>query len=453
MKKVLFLTSNFPPSRSVGTQRVTKILKYMDPARYQFHILTLDEAFYGNQWDDSHVLEKRVPPATGVTRQPFKDLTSVFTWMKAKVTPKKSTVSAASPKASGKQGNGSGAARNTRPGLLTRWINGLRDAIFGVLEFPDKYIGWYRSAVKEGTRLVRDNKIDIILTTAPPHSLFVMATRIKKQTGAKLVLDYRDPWALSRWDKGSRLKTFFEHYLEKKAITTADAVLFVTDKLKEAYAHHYAHLNPEKFHVFYNGYDADDFEGKQNQPSGNPLRFVHLGTLYKKRNPQKLFDAVKKLKDEGLLSADKVRFEFIGYVARELSFLYDYLESLDISDLVTFEDNITFDQSLQTMYAASVLVIVQPFTDLQVPAKLLEYMYTRRPILALCEPGSATAAMVEKGRLGYVAASQDVDAIANGIKELLRHLEQPQFEPDESYIRGFDMKTYIAQLDNIFGNL
>ncbi|HHM01368.1 MAG TPA: hypothetical protein ENJ15_00020, partial [Caldithrix abyssi] len=81
MKKVLFLTSNFPPGRTVGTQRVTKILKYMDDSEFEFHVLTLEEAFYGDRYDKNKPLEKRIPDSVKVYRTPFRDLTSGFTYV------------------------------------------------------------------------------------------------------------------------------------------------------------------------------------------------------------------------------------------------------------------------------------------------------------------------------------------------------------------------------------
>ncbi len=452
MKKVLFLTSNFPPGRTVGTQRVTKILKYIDGAEFEFHVLTLEESFYGDTYDKSKALEQRVPDSVRVYRTPIRDLTKVFTYVKSLITGKKEQA-ALERSSNGQRKNSAPGKQQNDKSLASRLAHKGRDFFFSFLEFPDKYIGWYRDAVREGVRIVREEKIDILLTTAPPHSLFVMAARIKKLTGVKLVLDYRDPWALSRWDKGNRIKTASESYLEKKAIKAADAALFVTDKLQKEYARHYHRFNPEKFHVFYNGYDADDFRGKQCAPTGPPLRFIHLGTLYKKRNPEKLFEAVKQLKDEGLLSAGQVQFEFIGYVARELDFLFDKLTDYGLDDLITFKPNIDFTRSLTTMYEASVLIIVQPFTDLQVPAKLLEYMYTERPILALCEPGSATAEVIENGSLGVVAASQDVAEIRKAILKLLDHLQKPRFKADARYIQSFNMKEYIKKLEDIFRSL
>lgn len=446
MRNILFLTTDFPPSRTVGTQRVTKILKYVNPDCFRFFVLTLDEESYKNRFDKNNFLEKRLPPDIKVFRVGMRDLTRGFTYITALIRGKSEKKTAFPTKERPAITN----KQTEKKEILNKLIDWGRRVIFPVLEFPDKHIGWIFSAIEEAVRVIKKNKIDILLTTAPPHSLFIMAWFIKRKTGVKLVLDYRDPWALSRWDKGSVVKSGLENILEKRIIKAADAALFVTDKMYKAYARHYAQFNPAKFHVFYNGYDSDDFKDQRTDPDKREtIRVVHLGSLYKKRNPEKLFMAVKNLYEKGVFKKQDIRFEFIGFVATELAFLYDLIRENGLDPFIEFKDNIAFNESIRTMYAADALLIVQPFTDLQVPAKLLEYMYTRKPILALAEPDSATDMVIREGRLGFTAASQDVAEIEKAIINLLEHLKNPQFTPNETYIESFNMKNYIGKLEKI----
>ena len=72
------------------------------------------------------------------------------------------------------------------------------------------------------------------------------------------------------------------------------------------------------------------------------------------------------------------------------------------------------------MLAAShVLVVIQPHTKVQVPAKLYEYVGLRRPILALAEEG-AVARVVRDGDFGLVVPPTDVDGIATALTHLYR---------------------------------
>ncbi|KAA3613248.1 MAG: glycosyltransferase [Calditrichaeota bacterium] len=454
MKKVLFLTSNFPPSASVGTQRVTKILKFIDPEKFQFSVLTLNESYY-TEFGTENLMAKRVPDSIKVYRTDMLDPTMFFTRLKSFLTRSSSKNSTGQSKNNKSKSSTSTVTKtNQKVSLIGKMINSFRDIIFGILEFPDKHIGWMPKAVKEGVKIVKEQNIDIIYTTAPPHSLFVMALKIKKRTGVKLVLDFRDPWALSRWDAGSAIKTKLEKYLERKTIKGADAAIFVTQKLHQEYAKFYKNYNPEKFFLFFNGYDSDDFKDcDKTHPENNPKRFVHLGSLYKKRNPENLFRALKNLKDAGKIKTGEVLFEFIGYVGAELNFLYAMLEELDISDLVVFKPLIDFKESIQTMFDADALIIVQPGTDLQIPAKLFEYMYTRRPILALAEHDSATDKVIKEAELGYVAASQDIAEIEQAVLDMIIRINSGKFSANENYIDSFDMKTYIKKLEECLNEI
>ncbi|RLD15754.1 hypothetical protein DRI50_03500, partial [candidate division KSB1 bacterium] len=329
-------------------------------------------------------------------------------------------------------------------------IDRIRGFLFAIFEFPDKYIGWLPNAVRESIRLIREEKIEAIFTTAPPHSLFLMALLVKKITKVKLILDYRDPWALSRWDRGNSLKSMLEKWLERSAIKAADLCLFVTPKLREEYAKVYGQFGQSKFKVFSNGYDPDDFKQiAVNDSFGQGkdfVRFVHLGTLYKKRDPSNIFLAIAELLNEGVLKPKAVYFDFIGTVARELRNIHELIEKLNLTEVVRFLPPVPFAESLRTMYQADCLLLIQPGTDLQIPAKLFEYMFTRKPILAISEPKSATEQAILEGQLGIFAPAGDVAQIKNAIIKCLEIINQ-KIEPNEAYIQQFDYSKYIKILE------
>ena len=70
--------------------------------------------------------------------------------------------------------------------------------------------------------------------------------------------------------------------------------------------------------------------------------------------------------------------------------------------------------------ASHVLVVIQPDTTVQVPAKLYEYVGLRRPILALAEDG-AVARVVRDGDFGLVVSPTNVDGIATALTHLYRN--------------------------------
>jgi len=448
-QKILLLTINFPPNPSVGTHRVAKILKYIDMQRFEFHVLTLKEKYYNTSSGLKSGDMDKIPSSVQVYRTDRSDLTSIFTRIKASLLRLKTRSSAKAPQSvnTQKQRPPSGAHSQ-------HWIYNVRNFIFSMVEFPDKYIGWAFTAIREGVRIVKREQIDIIMTTAPPHSLFIMATIIKKLTKARLVLDFRDPWALSRWDSGNAFGTKVERWLEKWTLKHADLCLFVTQNLKEEYSRVYRSCNGHKFKLFSNGYDPDDFKHTSVETSApsTPFRLVHLGTLYKKRDPWPLIQAVTQLLKNGQLRPEEFQIELIGRIATELSAIPGRAQELGADRVVKFLPPVSFQESITTMFRAGGLLLLQPGTDLQVPAKLFEYMYTQKPILAIAEPGSATERIIQKGELGVVAPSTDVDKIEKAILQLLSRAKT-KHHPRKEYIQSFNFKSYIGELESYLGKL
>ena len=52
-------------------------------------------------------------------------------------------------------------------------------------------------AVREGRKLLRETRHDVILVSGPPFSSFLIGAKLSRETGVPLVLDYRDEWTIS----------------------------------------------------------------------------------------------------------------------------------------------------------------------------------------------------------------------------------------------------------------
>ena len=90
-----------------------------------------------------------------------------------------------------------------------------------------------------------------------------------------------------------------------------------------------------------------------------------------------------------------------------------------LEEFVTLVPQVSHRESLRRLASSHALLLIQPDTHLQVPGKLFEYMYLRRPILALTGPG-ATADLVREHALGIVAEPTAVSEIADALERLMR---------------------------------
>ena len=60
---------------------------------------------------------------------------------------------------------------------------------------PDSRIGWNYFAFKKAKKLIKDNNINCVITSGPPHSSHLIGKKIYNKFKLKWIVDLRDPWA------------------------------------------------------------------------------------------------------------------------------------------------------------------------------------------------------------------------------------------------------------------
>src|SRR5207248_3966628 len=57
---------------------------------------------------------------------------------------------------------------------------------------PDENVSWNLTAIPAAVRIVRQEGIDVVLTTSPPSSVHLVGAAVKRATGARWIADLRD---------------------------------------------------------------------------------------------------------------------------------------------------------------------------------------------------------------------------------------------------------------------
>ncbi len=98
------------------------------------------------------------------------------------------------------------------------------------------------------------------------------------------------------------------------------------------------------------------------------------------------------------------------------------------------------------MKRSSVLLVLQPDSPLQVPAKIYEYVATGRPLLLIGGEG-ATANLVNRHALGVSSPNQ-----VESIKVLLQELatgKQKLVPPDPARVNRFEYRSLTGELSAV----
>jgi hypothetical protein len=148
---------------------------------------------------------------------------------------------------------------------------------------------------------------------------------------------------------------------------------------------------------------------------------THAGNLYGARNPLPLLEGLATCLRDGRIPADGIRLALVGKIASTFD-VGAAIARLGLTGVVSVTPPVSHDTSLGLLSASHVLVVIQPDTALQVPAKLYEYIGLRRHILALADDG-AVARVIRDGDFGMVVPPTDVDRVALALTRLYARRE------------------------------
>ncbi len=290
---------------------------------------------------------------------------------------------------------------------------------------PDPELAWWLSAAPAGAALVREHDLDVILSSAPPFTSHLVAAEVARRTGVPFVVDFRDPWSRAPWAlewRNQGWTGWVHRRLERFTIRRAARVVLNTKPMQEDFVAHYPPEIAAKFVTIPNGFDTDALDrGVRPVPRTAPqdtLVLCHTGNLYQARDPRPLLRALATVLTDGSMPADAFRLQLVGGAGGEFDTAGE-VARLGLAHAVEFVPPVSHGESLGYLRAADILLVVQPDTAVQVPVKLYEYLWARKPILALASPG-AVADLIQEGRVGTVVTADDERAIAEALRALYR---------------------------------
>ena len=153
-------------------------------------------------------------------------------------------------------------------------------------------MSWGLTAIPAATRIVREEGIDVVVTTSPPASVNLIGAAVKQATGVPWVADLRDSIAANpdrRVERLSvRVKERGQALVARLVANRADAVVTVSDAISQEMRD----LGAERVETIPNGCDFDDFEGLEYR-RGERFRITHTGTLLRAPRPEAVPDRAR----------------------------------------------------------------------------------------------------------------------------------------------------------------
>jgi len=270
---ILIISYYWPPSGGSGVQRWMYFAKYLKKLKCNPIVLTVDPKFASYNLKDTSLISQ------------IKDIETYKTFS-LEVLRMYSIIK------SGDRNKSIPQSYIPNKSIFDKFSSFIRLNFF----IPDSRIGWNYFAFKKAKEIIKNNKIDYVITTGPPHSSHLIGQKIYDKYKLKWIVDLRDPWSELFYLKSKFRFNFSKKMndrLEHKVLENADAIITtVGDRYHKILNSKIS--NPNKIHKIYNGYDKLNYD-KIKETKPNKFNIVFTGVLSKNHNYEIFHEILKIL--------------------------------------------------------------------------------------------------------------------------------------------------------------
>lgn len=328
-----------------------------------------------------------------------------------------------------------------------------------ILELPDRWQSWIITGTLAGLSAIRRDGITTLFSTFPIASAHAVGWCLNRLTGLPWCADFRDPMAQVDYPSDLRVRWCYGK-IEKAVFRRAAAVTVTTPTTAQNYANKYPDYAPSRINVINNGYDEETFRSLEmptaaaSRERDGPLVLLHSGILYPmERNPGCLFAALGELKREGAITAARLRVRLRASGSEDI-YRKD-AAAAGVADMVELAPPVDYRSAVEEMCKVDGLIACQSrLCDEQIPAKVYEYLYTRKPVLGLANPDGDTGRLLRSVGFTHIAALEDTAAIKRVLLEFVTAVERNECPtPSADAVRAFSRREGARELARVFEHI
>jgi glycosyltransferase involved in cell wall biosynthesis len=337
----------------------------------------------------------------------------------------------------------------------SKFLNLLNHFIGGWLCIPDSKILWLPFALKKSLSIIRENKIEVIYTTSPPHSAHIGGLLLKLITGSKWVADFRDEWTGGESQPNPTfLHTFINRMMEKFVLKIADRVIGMCDYLTKNLSIKNGHsAKNNKFLTIMNGYDREDFFGLENLPPNSHFTITHCGSISSVSEPEPFLKAIQLLFQQHPQLTNQILIQFFGIdIYGRLEYL---VHSLGLEQHISPIRYLSHREALKEMMRSHLLLltIFKKTNEEIITGKVFEYLASGKPILLISSEGEA-ARIIRSLNRGIVVNNHDIQGIQKAISNYYQKFQEGKIKfSDPLSLPQFDREKLTGKLADVFSEL
>ncbi|ALR30915.1 glycosyl transferase family 1 [Chryseobacterium sp. IHB B 17019] len=426
-KKILIITYYWPPAGGPGVQRWLKFAKYLPEFGWEPVIYTPENPSYP-LLDES--LMKDVPENIEIIKTKI--------WEPYQLAEKLN------------KSNKKFKAGQFDVGKNQSWKSKLSIWVRGNFFIPDARVFWVKPSVKFLEQYLKENKIDVVVTSGPPHSLHLIGLHLKnKLPSLKWIADFRDPWTEISYYKHLKLTKSSDkkhRQLESDVFRNADITLATSYTDAENFR-----KNGANAVCITNGFDETDSNPQTLKPSNSQSQFTlsYIGVLEQLRNPETLWRALDNLIKTNSDFAENFTLKFAGRIDEKI---LNSIENSGLKNNILNLGYVSHDKAIGEMQSSDMLLITNFPNESSkgiIPGKIFEYLATGKQIISFGPDNADVAKILNETKAGKHFSYSDFESVKSFILEKFELWKNGTLLENTQNIEQFSRKNLTKKLAEI----
>lgn len=314
----------------------------------------------------------------------------------------------------------------------------------------DIFSGWIIPVVIKGLMLHKKTPFDAIIVTGPPFSPMCAGYILSCLTGAKLILDYRDPWTRTHEATREYPRLFgkqLNYALEGIVFKRASAAVFVSRIMENDFKGFFDAAVHHKCYCLTNGFFPSKECQAMHLEKGKKV-ILYQGRFYGGKNMWMLLEALHDLIHDNVFSGEDVRVHMFGEPLPAED--REAIEKHGMKHLVVEHEYVAYTELQKYMAGADILYLPSGTgVFYTIPGKFFEYLSVRKPILAVAPRGSEIEHMMNAIDCGEFADIDRKESIKNVVAMMLKGGKRYSFNGCENYTWDQIAKNYAQLLSSV----
>lgn len=422
-KKVLIIAYYWPPAGGPGVQRWLKFVKYLPEFDIEPIVYCPENPNY--PIIDESLLDE-IPEDVTIIKQPIKEPYQLASFLSKKSSKKIS--SGVIPKAK-KQS----------------FVEKLMLYVRGNFFIPDARKNWINPSVAFLSNYIKENHIETVVSTGPPHSMHVIGLKLKQSLNIKWVADFRDPWTTIGYHKALKFtKSSHQRHieLETKVLNSADKIIVTSNHTKNEFET----KTNKPVSVITNGYDSHSVRVEEKDVK---FTLSHIGSLLSDRNPKILWEVLSELISDNESFSKAFQLNLIGVVSDDV---VESIHNTGLKNHTNVVGYVSHDDAIKFQLSSRLLLLIEidsEDTKAIIPGKLFEYLISETPILAIGPDDSDVQQIITKTNTGVYFNYNQKEKLKIQILEYFEAYQKNSLNVNAIGLQPYSRKALTERLSAI----